>query len=71
VRFRAATSGTISANRYYKSADNGGAHVGNLWTNTGVLLATVSFEGETASGWQQAQLTAPISIEANTLSVVS
>jgi len=71
VRFRAATSGTISAIRFYKSADNGGVHVGNLWTNTGELLATVSFEGETASGWQQAQLTAPVAVEANTLYVVS
>jgi hypothetical protein len=71
VRFRAATSGTISAIRFYKSADNGGAHVGNLWTNTGGLLATVNFEGETASGWQQAQLATPIAVEANTLYVVS
>src|SRR5262245_12365834 len=71
VRFRAATNGAISAIRFYKSADNGGAHVGNLWTNTGQLLATVSFEGETASGWQQAQLPTPIAIEASTLYVVS
>ena len=71
VRFRAATSGTISAIRFYKSADNGGAHVGNLWTNTGALLATVNFEAETASGWQQAQLAAPVAVEANTLYVVS
>ena len=71
VRFRAATSGTISAIRFYKSSDNGGAHVGNLWTNTGGLLATVNFEGETASGWQQAQLATPIAVEANTLYVVS
>src|SRR5262245_11983881 len=71
VRFRAATSGTITAIRFYKSADNGGAHVGNLWTNTGTLLATVTFEGETASGWQQAPLAAPIAVEANTLYVVS
>src|SRR5262245_2341467 len=54
VRFRAATGGTITAIRFYKAADNTGTHVGNLWTNAGELLATVTFEGESASGWQQA-----------------
>lgn len=71
VRFRAATAGTISAIRFYKATDNAGPHVGNLWTNDGVLLATVTFDAETASGWQQAQLASPVAINANTLYVVS
>jgi hypothetical protein len=71
VRFQASTAGTITAIRFYKAAENVGTHVGNLWTNGGQLLATVTFSGETASGWQQAQLPAPVPIDANTLYVVS
>jgi hypothetical protein len=71
VRFRAATSGTITALRFYKASDNLGPHVGSLWTGTGQLLASVSFENETASGWQQAPLAAPVAIDADTPYVVS
>lgn len=71
VRFRAATSGTVTALRFYKSADNLGPHVGNLWTATGQLLASVTFEGETASGWQQAALASPVAIDADTVYVAS
>lgn len=71
VRFRAATSGTITAIRFYKAADNTGTHVGNLWTNAGELLATVTFQNESASGWQQATLATPVAISPGTLYVVS
>ncbi len=33
---------------------NTGTHVGSLWTSTGTRLGTVTFSGESASGWQQA-----------------
>ena len=38
---------------------------------TGTLLATVTFTGETASGWQQANFATPVAITANTTYVVS
>lgn len=71
LRFRAATNGTITAIRFYKASDNLGPHVGNLWTGTGQLLASVAFADETASGWQQAALAAPVAIDADTPYVVS
>ena len=71
VRFRAASSGTITALRFYKAADNLGPHVGSLWTSTGQLLASVAFDGETASGWQQASLAAPVAIDADAVYVAS
>ena len=37
----------------FKSVANTGAHVGNLWTANGTLLATATFTSESASGWQQ------------------
>ena len=71
VSFKTDTSGTISAIRFHKSAANTGLHVGHLWSGTGVLLASVTFSGETASGWQQANLSTPVAITANTVYVAS
>ncbi|MGO9211040.1 MAG: N,N-dimethylformamidase beta subunit family domain-containing protein [Terriglobales bacterium] len=71
VRFQADTGGLITGIRFYKSAANTGTHVGNLWTNTGSLLATATFASETASGWQQVSLSSPVAIAANTPYVAS
>jgi len=54
TRFRSDVSGTVSGIRFYKQTGNTGTHLGHLWTTTGTPLATVTFAGETASGWQQA-----------------
>ncbi|MFA5911139.1 MAG: Calx-beta domain-containing protein [Vicinamibacterales bacterium] len=71
TRFRADTNGFITGIRFYKAAANTGTHTGRLWTNTGTLLATVTFSGETASGWQQATLASAVPVTANTTYVVS
>src|SRR6267378_414890 len=71
VSFTADTSGTVTAIRFYKSAANTGLHAGHLWSRTGALLATVTFTGETSSGWQQANLSNPVAITANTVYVAS
>ena len=71
VRFRSDFSGTITGMRFYKGPDNTGPHVGNLWTNTGTLIASVTFTGESGSGWQQVDFSAPVAIAANTTYVAS
>jgi hypothetical protein len=71
VKFRSDLNGVITALRFYKGTANTGTHVGNLWTATGTLLATVTFSGETASGWQQASLPSSVAISANTTYVAS
>lgn len=71
LKFRADVSGKVNGVRFYKSAANSGVHVGSLWTDTGSLLASVSFAGESASGWQQALFSSPVAIAANTVYVVS
>ena len=71
VKFRSDVDGTITGIRFYKAAANTGAHVGNLWTSTGALLATVIFSNETASGWQQALFATPVAIASNTVYVAS
>ncbi len=71
VRFTSDTAGYISGIRFYKGTGNSGTHTGDLWTNTGTLLARVTFTGETSSGWQQASFATPVQISANTTYVAS
>ncbi len=71
MKFQSDNSGYITGLRFYKYAQNTGTHVGNLWTTGGTLLGSVTFTGETASGWQQANFASPIAITANTTYVAS
>jgi methionine-rich copper-binding protein CopC len=64
VRFTPTTAGYVTGVRFYKSAANTGTHIGNLWTTSGALLATVVFTSETASGWQQATFSQPVPVAA-------
>ena len=71
VKFRPDSDGSILGVRFYKSAKNTGSHIGHLWTDSGTLLGTVNFTGESATGWQQANFSTPVSVSANTTYVVS
>jgi hypothetical protein len=71
VRFQASSSGTITGVKFYKEADNTGTHIGSLWTAGGTLLASGTFSGESATGWQELDFTAPVAISAGTTYVVS
>jgi len=71
VKFRSDVAGTITGIRFYKASANTGTHVGNLWSSTGTLLASATFSGETASGWQQVNFTTPVAIAANTVYVAA
>ncbi len=71
MRFRSDVAGTITGVRFYKGAPNTGTHVGHLWTNGGTLLGSVTFTGETPTGWQQANFPTGIAIAPNTTYVIS
>jgi hypothetical protein len=71
VKFRTEINGSITGIRFYKGAGNTGTHVGHLWTSSGALLATVTFTNETATGWQQANMSTPVGVTANTTYIVS
>lgn len=71
MKFKSTKAGKILAVRYYKAASDTGTHVGKIWSATGTLLASVTFTGETASGWQEKALVSPLTITANTTYVVS
>jgi hypothetical protein len=71
VKFRTDVNGFITGVRFYKGATNTGAHIGNLWTSSGQLLATATFSGESATGWQQVSFASPVAVTANTVYVAS
>lgn len=71
VRFTSEVAGTIQGVRFYKGSTNTGTHVGNLWAADGTRLASATFVGETASGWQQVSFATPVAIAANTVYIAS
>ena len=72
VKFRVSQPGRIVKIRFWKGgSQNGGTHVGKIWTSQGQQLGSVTFSGETATGWQVATLPTPISLQANTTYVAS
>ncbi|UJP08891.1 DUF4082 domain-containing protein [Microbacterium sp. KUDC0406] len=60
TRFKATQAGVVRAIKFYKGTLNTGTHTGYLWDSTGKSVATVTFTGESASGWQAAALTTPV-----------
>ncbi|WP_237563609.1 N,N-dimethylformamidase beta subunit family domain-containing protein, partial [Arthrobacter sp. H-02-3] len=71
AKFYTDVAGTISAVRFYKAAKNTGTHIGNVWSMSGQRLATATFSGESASGWQTVSLSPALAVTANTMYVVS
>ncbi|MFC7381539.1 DUF4082 domain-containing protein [Sphaerisporangium rhizosphaerae] len=71
VKFQPTSNGTIRGVRFYKGSTNTGTHVGGLWTTGGTLLASATFSGETASGWQQVNFSTPVAVTAGTTYIAS
>ncbi len=71
LRFTPTTDGFIDGVRFYKGSANTGTHVGTLWTAAGAKLASVTFTGETATGWQSAAFATSVPVSAGTTYVVS
>jgi hypothetical protein len=71
VKFRSDVAGFVRGIRFYKGPGNTGVHTGALWSATGKKLASITFSGETAGGWQSASFAAPVHIAANTTYLAS
>jgi hypothetical protein len=71
AKFSSEVSGTVTGIRFYKAAANTGTHIGSLWSASGTLLASATFTGETASGWQRVSFSSPVAISANTTYVAA
>ena len=66
MSFTPSVNGQVTAIRFYKGPGNGGTHTGSLWSSTGTLLATGTFDNETATGWQTLTLDVPVNVTAGT-----
>ncbi len=71
LKFTASVNGQVTGVRFYKGSNNTGTHTGRLWTSAGVELASGTFAGESASGWQTLTFNTPVSVTAGTMYVVS
>ncbi len=71
MRFTSDTAGWITGVRFYKGTGNTGTHTGSLWGPDGTLLASATFTGESATGWQTVTFAAPVAITAGTTYTVS
>ncbi len=72
VKFTASVAGAVTGVRFYKQTwMSGYLHVGHLWSAAGALLATATFTNETAYGWQQVSFASPVTIQPNTVYVIS
>jgi hypothetical protein len=63
---RSDVNGNLTGIRFYKRSGDRRPIPDSLWSSTGTLLATGTFQNETASGWQQMTFSTPVSIVANT-----
>lgn len=70
MKFKSTAAGYITGIRFYKASSETGTHTGKIYSNS-QLLASVVFTNETASGWQEATLSSPLNITANTQYTVS
>lgn len=71
TRFTTAVDGTVTGVRFYKGSLNTGTHTGSLWGSDGTLLATGTFTGESAGGWQTLTFATPVPVKAGTTYIAS
>lgn len=76
VKFMVNVPGVVNGIRFYKGNTNTGTHIGSLWTNgnsgtPGTNLASATFIGESAGGWQEVTFGSPVHINASTVYVAS
>ncbi len=71
MKFKSSQDGYITGVRFYKATGDNGTHIGHLWSSGGTLLASVTFTGETASGWQQMSFPTPVAIEEDDTYIIS
>jgi hypothetical protein len=71
MKFQSSSNGQIFGLRFYKGPQNTGAHVADLWSSTGTLLASATFTNETPNGWQQVNFSSPVAVTAGTTYVAS
>ncbi len=64
VRFRVDRPGVVLGVKFYKAPGDTDVHTGSLWSPSGEKLATATFSGESAAGWQEVRFAQPVRIDA-------
>ena len=71
VKFTVDEAMRLNGIRFFKSKSETGTHVANLWTTSGLLLASTTATNETASGWQEATFASPPLLQAGSVYIAS
>jgi VCBS repeat-containing protein len=71
IKFQSNVAGTITGIKFYRSANDNGQNVVDLWSSTGTKLATATYSGTTGSGWQTVNFGTAVAISANTTYIAS
>lgn len=71
MKFTSDEAGYITGVRFWAGTQNTGPHTGELWSDSGTLLASATFSAVTAGGWQLVYFSSPVAISANTTYIVS
>jgi Domain of unknown function (DUF4082)/Bacterial Ig-like domain len=71
VKVQVTQAARLEAVRYYRDPGETGTHDAHVWTAQGALVAVVPFGPETASGWQEQELPAPVQLTPGATYVVS
>ncbi len=71
VEFSSRVAGSVSGIRFFKSAENHGPHVGQLWDADGRLLTKVTFVSTSSVGWQTARFASPVHVSPSVRYVAS
>ncbi len=71
MQFAPSMPGFVTGVRFFKGLNNTGTHVGHLWSSKGKLLSSVTFTGETPSGWQTAYFPSPVAVNAHAIYLIS
>ncbi|MEX5631247.1 DUF4082 domain-containing protein [Parafrankia sp. FMc2] len=64
LRFRAETSGEVSALRVFRPGAGGGPNTGALWSADGRLLSTLTIPDSDRGGWRRGAFGRPVALQA-------
>jgi len=73
MKFKSSIDGQVIGAKFYTETLAGSTHIASLWTSTGSLLASGTFENETTESWawRYVYFDTPVPITASTLYVTS
>jgi len=64
VKFTTTTSGTITGLQFYRSSQQKRSYSGSLWDASGRLIGRTTFQASSTTGWQTANFSRPVAIQA-------